>query len=243
MNKPHFSDIARDLTERIASGDYPVGGYLPTELELRDLYRTSRHTVRAALQELQRLGLVSRRKNAGTRVESAQPTNSFMPSLASLDDLMQFGSTHLRVVQSRGEVVASDALAKKLQCRPGDRWMRISSLRIDGAAKGKPVGWTDVYIDPAYAEIADAASESPETLVSTLIEARYGRCIAQIRQTVHAVIVSADLAQKLNVDAGTAALEIVRRYVDAAGATFEISVSVHPADRFSVSMTLTRSDG
>ena len=71
MNKPRFSDIARHLKEGITSGHYPVGTLLPTELELRDHYKTSRHTVRAALQELQQLGLVSRRKNVGTRVESA----------------------------------------------------------------------------------------------------------------------------------------------------------------------------
>jgi DNA-binding GntR family transcriptional regulator len=33
----------------------------------------------------------------------------------------------------------------------------------------------------------------------------------------------------------------VRRYFDAAGELFEVSVSVHPADRFSVSMRLQRS--
>jgi DNA-binding transcriptional regulator YhcF (GntR family) len=97
MNRPHFADIARDLTEGIASGHYPVGSYLRTELELRDHYQTSRHTVRAALHELQQLGFVSRRKNAGTRVESAQPRNDFRPSLASVDDLVQFGSEHLRL--------------------------------------------------------------------------------------------------------------------------------------------------
>jgi DNA-binding GntR family transcriptional regulator len=64
MNRPHYAEIARELTEAIASGQYPVGTVLPTELELRDHYRTSRHTVRAALHELQQLGLVSRRGNS-----------------------------------------------------------------------------------------------------------------------------------------------------------------------------------
>jgi DNA-binding GntR family transcriptional regulator len=49
------------------------------------------------------------------------------------------------------------------------------------------------------------------------------------------------MAKRLSVKAGTAALEIVRRYLDASGATFEVSVSVHPAERFSVSMRLKRS--
>jgi DNA-binding GntR family transcriptional regulator len=50
------------------------------------------------------------------------------------------------------------------------------------------------------------------------------------------------MAERLRVDKGTAALEIVRRYLDSSGETFEVSISVHPAERFSVSMRLRRSD-
>lgn len=241
MNRPHFAEIARELTEGIASGRYPVGSVLPTELELRDHYQTSRHTIRAALHELQQLGLVSRRKNAGTRVESAQPRNSFRPSLASVDDLVQFGSEHLRLVQSIEEVAAMGKLAKALQCASGTRWLRVSSLRIDGDRESPPIGWTDVYIDPAYAEVAEAARVQPDTLISSLIEARYGRCIDEIQQDVQAVQVSQEMAKRLQVETGTAALEIVRRYLDSAGETFEVSISLHPAERFSVSMRLKRS--
>ncbi|SAK60142.1 GntR family transcriptional regulator [Caballeronia temeraria] len=241
MNRPHFADIARELTEGIASGRFPVGSYLPTELELRDLYQTSRHTVRAALQELQDKGLVSRRKNAGTRVEATEPKNNFRPTLASVDDLVQFGSEHLRIVQSVQHVEATARIAKTLQCAAGTSWLRISSLRIDGDADNPPVGWTDVYIDPAYTDIAETAKDRPDTLISSLIESRYGRSIAEIEQQVRAVIVSATMAKRLSVEAGTAALEVVRRYLDEDGAAFEVSVSTHPAERFSVSMRLTRS--
>jgi DNA-binding GntR family transcriptional regulator len=50
------------------------------------------------------------------------------------------------------------------------------------------------------------------------------------------------MAERLRVEKGTAALEIVRRYLDSSGATFEISISIHPAERFSVAMRLKRSD-
>jgi DNA-binding GntR family transcriptional regulator len=243
MNRPHFADIARELTEAIASGRYPVGSVLPTELELRDQYQTSRHTVRAALHALQQLGLVSRRKNAGTRVESAQPRNDFRPSLASVDDVVQFGSEHLRLVQSTEEIVATGKLAKTLKCESGTRWLRVSSLRIAGDRESPPIGWTDVYIDPDYTEVAQAARTQPGTLISALIEAHYGRCIAEIQQDVHGALISQEMAQRLRVEQGTAALEIVRRYLDSAGETFEVSISVHPAERFSISMRLKRSDG
>ena len=240
--KPHYSDIARDLTEAIRTGRSPVGSLLPTELELRDRYATSRHTVRAALRELEQLGLVSRRKNLGTRVESGEPTRDFRPSLASMDDLVQFSATHVRAVQSIEATTVKGGLAKELGCPSGTRWLRISSLRLEGDAKRPPIGWTDVYIDPAYADIADTVRASPATLISTLIEARYGRRIAEIRQDIGAVATSLPMARALRVDVGSPMLKVVRRYLDAARDSFEISVSFHPADRFSVSMRLRRTD-
>lgn len=241
-SKLHFADIARDLTEGITSGRYPVGSLLPTELELRDHYRTSRHTVRAALNELQQLGMVSRRKNVGTRVESIQPRNDFRSSLGSLDDLMQFGSAHIRAVQSIEEVTAGGALAKELGCAEGTRWLRISSLRMDRDAGSCPIGWTDVYIDPQYADIGAVVRESPGMLISSLIEARYGRRIAEIRQVIRAIPLAESLAPVLKVAAGTPGLQVLRWYYDAAGQVFEVTATVHPADRFSVEMRLRRSD-
>ena len=238
--KPHFAEIARDLTEGIAAGRYPLGSILPGELDLCGLYKTSRHTIRAALSELQQLGLVSRKKNAGTRVESTTPRNDFRPSLGSLEDLVQFGTTNVRIVQSIGQTTLKGALAKKLGCSNQTRWLRISSLRADSATH-EPVGWTDAYVDPQYEEIADAVRAAPDTLISTLIEKRYGRRVAEIRQVVRAVPISDAMAGSLRVEAGTAGLEILRQYFDAAGRIFEASLTVHPGDRFAVAMRLQRS--
>ena len=240
--KPHHSDISRHLTDAITSGHFALGSLLPTELELCNHYKTSRHTVRAALAELQRLGLVSRRKNVGTRVEAAKPRDTFRPTLASVDDLVHFGTEHLRQVQSIEEGAVAGAVAEDLGCAPGARWLRISSLRLDGGSESGPIGWTDVYVDPAYSEIGEIVRESPETLISSLIGTRYDRQIAEIHQDVRACTVKdAAMAKALLVEQGAAALKIVRQYLDADGQAFEVSISVHPADRFSVSMRLTRS--
>lgn len=237
--KANFANIARHLTDAITSGHFVVGALLPTELELCKHYGTSRHTVRAALAELQQLGLVSRRKNVGTRVISAKPRAGFRPSLASVDDLVQFGEEHLRVVQSIAPETVRGDLAKELGCGDGTSWLRISTMRMVGDQNAMPIGWTDVYIDPTYAEIGELVAASPDTLISSLIEERYDRHIAEIQQDVRAFTISdGEMARKLKVEAGAPALKIVRRYLDADGELFEASVSVHPADRFSVSMRL-----
>lgn len=238
--KPLFAQIAEELTEGIATRKYPVGSVLPGELELCDIYNTSRHTIRAALNELQQLGLVSRKKNAGTRVESATPKNDFRSSLGSLEDLVQFGTSNVRVVKSVKRIVVKGALAKTLGTVGEAAWLRISSLRVDKQSE-EPVGWTDVYIEPRYEEIVDTVKASPDVLISTLIERRYGRMVSEIRQLVRAILIPEALAAELKVQPGAAGLEIVRQYFDATGAICEASVTVHPADRFAVAMRLQRS--
>lgn len=241
MTDPLYAQVARDLTEGIASGRFPVGSVLPTEFELCDLYGASRHTVRAAIKELQDLGLVSRRKKLGTRVEAATPhAGGYRPSLATLEDLIQFGETHRRSVQEIAEIVTDRALAKTLGCAVGRRWLRISSLRLNGKDRSAPVGWTDVYLDEAYAELRQAIEDSSDTLISTLIETRYGRRITEIRQEIEGIIVPDELVERLRVAKGSPCLRIIRSYLDGAGSCFEISVSTHPADRFTISMRLRR---
>ena len=109
------------------------------------------------------------------------------------------------------------------------------------ATKRRPIGWTDVYIDPAYADIADMVRESPETLISSLIETRYGRRIARIRQDIRAISGAAALAERaegrsrLTGAADRSPLSRRgRRGVRDLG-------HVHPADRFTFSMQLNRS--
>jgi DNA-binding GntR family transcriptional regulator len=241
MAHPKQAELMRDLAEGIANGKYPVGSLLPTEFELCDRYGASRYSVRLALQELQDLGLISRRKNVGTRVEATRPAAGFTQSIATVDELAQFGATHVRVVRSVEPVVADLVLAKEMGCAGGTRWLRISSLRMDGDKKRRPICWTDVYLDPSYADIADLVRASPETLISSLIETRYGRRIARIRQDVRAVSLSPSMAELLEAESGSPALQLVRHYLDASEVTFEISVTTHPADRFTFSMEMQRS--
>ncbi|SAI65871.1 GntR family transcriptional regulator [Bordetella ansorpii] len=240
MKKVTYPMVVKDLTAAIACGKHPVGSLLPTELELSALYGTSRHTIRAALQELQQLGLVSRTKNVGTRVEARERAEGFQQTLASLDGLVQFGKAHVREVQHVEEIVVDLELARTLGCPGGTRWLRISSLRLPAEDLEHPVGWTDVYVEPAYAEAVPIVQASPQTLLSNIIEERFGRRIAQIRQEVDAVSVPGHLAVPLNVEPGSPALQIVRTYLDASRRAFEISVTVHPAGRFTLSMLLNR---
>ncbi|RQO81707.1 GntR family transcriptional regulator [Acidovorax sp. FJL06] len=240
MTATKNTDLTRDLSEGIASGRFAVGTLLPTEFELCEQYGLSRYAVRKALDQLQALGLISRRKNVGTRVEAMRPQAGFTQSIATVEELARFGAEHVRTVQSVHEVVTDLALARQLGCPGGTRWLHIACLRMEGGQQARPICWLDLYIDPAYADLGELVRNAPETLASSLIEERYGRRIARIQQDIEAVLVPRERSESLGTDAGAPALQITRHYLDVADQVFEISVSLHPADRFKFSMELSR---
>lgn len=240
MNQARYTVLAKDLAEGIATGRYPVGSLLPTEHELCELYEVSRHTVRAAITQLQSQGLVSRRKRVGTRVEAASPRGGYSQSLASVADLVHLAETQIRSIQGVRHFVADIAEAKRLGLQPGGHYFCLSSTRIDRDQAQAPLCWTDVYAEERYADVLALAERHPDELIAALIEKRFGRHIEMIDQQVRAVLLTPELARSLNAEAGMPGLKITRHYRDEDGELVVASETVHPDDRFTLVMQMKR---
>jgi GntR family transcriptional regulator len=68
VQQPMYQQIAEKLRARIENGELEPGAQLPTELELRDQYSSSRNTIRDAIKRLTSQGLVETRPGQGTFV-------------------------------------------------------------------------------------------------------------------------------------------------------------------------------
>lgn len=80
------SRVSEDLRSRLAAGDPPPGGRLPTESELSTEFRVSRPTVRAALRELEALGLVRTQHGVGTFVTEPPAVRAGLERLDSITE-------------------------------------------------------------------------------------------------------------------------------------------------------------
>lgn len=240
--KPRYAELAEQLIQAIGDGKFAVGSSLPSEVDLSTQYGLSRATVRSALQRVQELGLISRRKRAGIRVEAMKPRVAFEQSLSSVEDLIQFAVVTERHVQSVAEVSASPSLAAQLGAVTGSRWLRTEMLRVDPSKPDKPICWTDVYLEPLIGAGIKRELRKSSGLICEMVEQRFGRVVREVRQEIRAIGVPARIAAQLGVEVDGHALEITRHYVDENGIVFEATVSVYPADRFTYALQLRRHD-
>lgn len=233
--RPLYQTIAEKLSAAIQQGIHPVGSMLPTEAELCTKFGVSRQTVREATRLLLQLGLVSRHQGVGTRVERDAVVQQYVQRLGKLPDLWQYVKETRRKVLRVADVVAAKARAPL----PGDaarRWRMIEGLRFV-EKEHDPIAWTQVYVHPSYAAVTDA-KDRDRVPIYALIERRYGIQAASVRQEIAAVTIAADVAAPLRVAPGSVGLQVLRQYVSTDDEVFEVSISVHPADRYRYTMQL-----
>ncbi len=233
---PRYQQITDTLLDEIDSGKYPVGSTLPSEIELSERFRVSRFTMREALRRLRDLGLVTRRRGAGTVVIATQARGPYVQTLNSTAELLQYPPETQLTLLSSAPVRADRSLANLLHCRLGQAWVRISGMRHAG---GPPLCWTDVYVVPEYAGLAEILGDGRQP-VYRILEDRFGESVSSVRVDLFAAATPEALAAPLGVEAGAPALCIVRRYTGQRRRVFEVSVSIHPAGRFVYSMDLHR---
>ncbi|AVA24228.1 GntR family transcriptional regulator [Rhizobium sp. NXC24] len=241
---PKYAAVAQVLVKGIQEGRYPVGSVLPNELDLANQFGVGRSTVRAAMRELQSSGLISRKRNVGTRVESAGLESlelTFSQAMTSIQSIQQFGVDTKRRIKDIREVVVDEALSRELDCRPGSRWLKVSSLRvISQQNKDEPFCWTDVYISSEVSQAVEPRLRNYDEIFSNLIEEVSGRRIVEIRQDIFATIISREVGVALHSEHAPVGLKIRRKYFLSPMNLVQISLTYHPSDRFHYASILKR---
>lgn len=234
--------LAQALRAGIEKGSFQVGDLLPSEPQLSQRFGVSRHTVRAALQTLQRQGLVASQQGVGTRVQARRQATRYSHAFGSAEDLLQYATTTPVREIDRQEVVVDAAMAAQFGCKPGEHWWRVRTLRLDPQGR-TVVAYSEIHLPLAFGAVLDEAPRSREPLFA-LIERRFGETIAEIRQEITCLrrLTAAECAH-LQVPRNSPGLEITRHYHGRHGRVLEVARSVHPAEAFKYSMRVQLQHG
>ncbi len=235
---PRYKQLAEQLIAEIKSGRLRVGAAFPGELDLVQRFKISRHTVREALRMLEELGLIERRRGVGTIVRSRHSDQRYVQTVRTPAELMRYPAGSSLRVESVQDIRASRSLALQLDCTVGTRWCQISALRRFKGAR-LPLCWVDIYVLPEFAAVAEWIGRRAQP-VYELIEQKFGETVASVQVHLRAGLIAPQLAAPLAVAAGVPSLTVIRRYTGASRRVFEISISEHPADRYTYSLELQR---
>jgi GntR family transcriptional regulator len=235
-----YVGIADALRDAIARGRYKVGSSLPTELELCAKFDASRHTVREALRTLTAEQLIVRRQRAGSTVVAAHSPTVYAQSVTSIEQLLNYPETWRKTVTSR-RMRADAALAAMLKCERNDPWFLLSTLRHPKGSS-TPMCWIDIYLQPRYAGVVRHKNHDNLLICDQIVE-MYGETLDRVQMEIEAGFVPARMAKRLKVAAGSPALFVLRRYLNPSGDAFEITLSVHPHQRYRYAFEVRRSAG
>ena len=235
---PLYRQISDNLLVGIREGKFPVGSFLPGELDLIDRFDASRHTIREALRVLEDMGLVKRQRGRGTLVLSTEASPAFVQMVRSPSELFSYPDSSIFRSLSDDRIKADKPLARELGCQVGDEWVQISGLRTLGE-EGMPICLADVYVIPEYGSIAQRLGASSRPVYEMIAET-FKESIENITIRLTAGVLSDRKAAVLGVEPGSPSLSVSRFYEGRGGRIFEVSISEHPASNFSYTFEFTR---
>ncbi len=234
-----YRDIAARLQRDIRLGRCDIGKLLPTETELMAQHSASRQTVREALRILNDQGLIVRRAGLGSVVIATEPPVLFTHSVTSLNEWLRYSNETYRDVVAARDIVADRKLAGLLKCEPGKHWFLIEAVRRSDQFAA-PLGWTEIYVLRKFADVVKRADHG-RTPVHEQVAKMYGQVTEYAQMEIFARGMPRELAKALQVEPGTPALTVVRRYYGAHEELFEVTVTTHPEGRYTYSMDMQRS--
>lgn len=226
---PLYQQLARLLNQRIASGEWKPGDQIPGDHELQQVYRLSRATVRQAVQDLERAGLVTRQRGRGTFVSVPAPVHGRTGVGESL--LRRGMQPGWRVVLA-GPAPASPAVAERLRISPGAEVFHSLRVRL---ADTCPIGQLEAWVPFGLADELDlgrlAAGPSLDYLRGRGLLRR-----ARVVRSVTAAAADPTTAANLEIPAATPVLQVVRLVLAADGRPLEHCCATYRTDRFQLAL-------
>jgi DNA-binding GntR family transcriptional regulator len=159
----------------------------------------------------------------------------------SINDLLAFATGTRFAIEAIAMVTIDDELAARTGLASGEQWLTVHGFRQADAA-GSALCRTEYYINRAFAAVGRLLQRH-EGPIFPLIEDLFGLSIVEVHQEIAAVLLSPDLAEGLDVESGTPALQVQRTYTTSEGLVAQVTINTHPATRFRHSMTMRRVRG
>ena len=233
---PLYSQLKELLRTRILDGSYPSHSQMPSESELGKIYTVSRITVRQALNDLQKEGLIFKIHGKGTFVAKPKAFQNVSRLQGLAESMSQMGYEVINQLQSFKFILASSHIAQRVQMTEGDEIAEIKRVRL---INREPVSLEITYVSKSLGKQLEKADLTTRDIF-LIIENDCGIALGHADLAIDAVLAEADLTKALKVEEGSPIMRIERLTHSADGAPLDFEYLYYRGDAFQYRLRIDR---
>lgn len=225
---PLYSQIREILRQRILDGTYAAHACLPSESAMMRAFQVSRITVRQALGDLQKEGLIFKIHGKGTFVSKPKAFQDVTRLQGFGEAMATLGyETFSRILGYR-TLAAPRPVAQKLQLADGASVIEIRRLRY---LNREPISIDVSYLPDALGERLvqeDLATRD----IFAILENDYGHTLEHAELSIQAILAEPGTARLLTLEEGAPLLYIERLTYGARGRPLDYEHLFYRGDAF-----------
>ena len=234
---PLYQQIHHLLRHRIVSGEYPPGSKIPSEHELCRELAVSRVTVREALQELVRAGMLMKVHGKGAFVSADTPRHLQTVKYAGFLEDLQERVLKLTVTDVEMKTVRATAdISEALGLERDSEIVRIRRVRHLG---DQPFSFTVNYL-PVEIGTRIRANQLYSIPLLKMLQRELRIPIVRAQETIEAVPADPEVAHRLGITMLSPVMHMRRVMFTTGKQPFEVVETFSRADKYHYSVNLVR---
>ncbi len=233
---PLYSQLKELLRAKILDGSYSSHSQMPSESELGKTYKVSRITVRQALNDLQKEGLIFKIHGKGTFVAKPKAFQNVSKLQGLAEAMSQMGYEVINQLRSFKFVAANVQIAERLKMTEGTQVAEIKRVRL---INREPVSLEITYVPQSLGEQL-AKADLVTRDIFLIIENDCGIALGHADLAIDAVLAEAELTQALKVEEGAPIMRIERLTHAADGTPIDFEHLYYRGDAFQYHLRIDR---
>lgn len=236
---PLYSQLKEILRTRILDGTYPPLSRMLSEAELGKAFEVSRITVRQALGDLQKEGLIFKIHGKGTFVAKPKAFQNVSTLQGLGESMTQRGYEVINRLRSFKTVPANAQVAARLQVAEGENVVQIKRARlVNRELVSLEITWLPEHVGKRL-EKADLVSRD----IFLILENDCALPLGHADLAIDAILADAELARALEVQEGSPVMRIERLTHTADGAPLDYEHLYYRGDAFQYRLRIDRHKG
>jgi len=233
---PLHSQLRDLLRGRILDGEYAPDSQMPSESELGAMFKVSRITVRQALGDLQKEGLIFKIHGKGTFVSKPKAFQNVSTLQGLAESLTGRGYEVINRLRSFRFVPADKLVAERLNVAEGEIVAQIRRVRL---INREPVSLEVTWLPKQLGERLESADLVTRDIF-LILENDCGLTLGHADLAIDAVLADSDLTQALDVETGSPIMRIERLTHTADGTPVDFEHLYYRGDAFQYRLRIDR---